>query len=108
MTFSGIPEANILVATVALRLVCVTSVQSSKLGQTWHHPLKFCTMAFLGHLVLLEEAAGRKPLCLMVTLITMVTLATRSSGMIQQVLTTMETGSEGGSRKYCTLEVPMP
>ena len=33
---------------------------------------------------------------------------TRSSGMRQQVLTMMETGSEGGSRKYCTLEAPMP
>jgi len=32
---------------------------------------------------------------------------TRSSGM-RQVMTTMETGSEGGSRKHCTLEAPMP
>ena len=33
---------------------------------------------------------------------------TRSCGMRQQVLTMMETGSEGGSRKHCTLEAPMP
>ena len=34
--------------------------------------------------------------------------STRSSGMRQQALTMMETGSEGGSRKHCTLEAPMP
>ena len=33
---------------------------------------------------------------------------TRSSGMRQQVLTMMEIGSEGGPRKHCTLEAPMP
>ena len=33
---------------------------------------------------------------------------TRSSGMRQQVLSMIKTGLEGGSRKHCTLEAPMP
>ena len=33
---------------------------------------------------------------------------TKSSGMRQQVLSMIKTGLEGGSRKHCTLEAPMP